>query len=99
MATKQQRKIDRIHALFGIYIGHTCGECCNFVSGQYRTKILRKCMVYGLTHSEASDWRKCWTACKMFDHEYSGRPVIDLMRTKKDPDEPMKGQIDFWGGG
>lgn len=98
MATKQPRKIDRMHALFGIYIGHTCGECCNFVSGQYRSKILRKCMVYGLTHSEASDWAKSWTACKMFDHEYRGRPVIEVNDQKKEPDTPLHGQTDLFGG-
>lgn len=93
MSTKQLRKIDRMHALFGIEVGHTCGECCNFVSGQYRSKILRKCMVYGLSHSEASDWRKFWTACKMFDHEYSGRPVIEIATKVKEPDSPLDGQI------
>lgn len=98
MTKKQPRKINRMHALFGVEVGHTCGECCNFVSGQYRSKILRKCMVYGLTHSEASDWAKSWTACKMFGHEYSGRPVIELRTEKHEPEGPLENQLDLFGG-
>lgn len=90
---KQLRKIGSMHAMFGVEVGHTCGECCNFVSRQYRSKILRKCRVYGMTHSEASDWAKSWTACKMFGHEYNGRPVIEIIEKKKEPDIPLEGQI------
>lgn len=95
---KAPRKIDRMHKLFGVEVGHTCGECVNFVQGRYMSKMLRKCAVYGLTNSEASDWAKSWTACKMFGHEYSGRPVIELTAPKKDPDVPLKNQMDLFGG-
>lgn len=89
------RKIARMHALFGIDRCHKCGECSNFVSGRYMSKILRKCRVYGLTHSQASDWAKSWAACGMFNREYAGRNVIEL--TARDiSEEPMDGQIDLF---
>lgn len=94
----RDKKIALMHRLFGVETGHTCGECINFISLQYRSKILRKCAVYGLTHSEASDWAKRWTACKMFGNEYSGRPVIELRTEKKEPEEPLEGQLDLFGG-
>lgn len=98
MPKKHTRKIDRMHKLFDLEPGHTCGECVNFICGQYRSKILRKCMVYGLTHSEASDWAKSWPACKMFGHEYRGRPVIELRETQNEPEMPLEGQLDLLGG-
>lgn len=93
MATKQLRKIDRMHAMFGIEVGNTCGECVNLVRYCTGKRTFWKCAVYGLTMSESSDWRKGWTACKMFDHEYSGRPVIEIETKVKEPDRLLDGQI------
>ena len=89
------RKLELMHNQFGRCDGHTCGECSNFVSGRYHDKMLRKCGVYGLTHSEASDWAKRWAACGMFCKEYTGRPVIELVRptTLKAKGEPLENQI------
>lgn len=94
----RDKKIALMHRIFGVETGHVCGECINFISRRYRTKVLRKCAVYGLTHSEASDWARSWTACKMFGHEYSGRPVIELRTKEKELEEPLKGQLDLFGG-
>lgn len=91
------RKITRMHVLFGVDPCHTCGECSNFVSGRYMSRILRKCKVYGLTHSQASDWAKSWTACGMFNREYAGRNVIELM-DRKVAKEPLEDQMDLFGG-
>lgn len=37
------RKIARMHELFGVDACHKCGDCSNFVSGRYMSKILRNC--------------------------------------------------------
>lgn len=62
-----------------------------------RDMMLRKCQVYGLTHSEASDWAGKWTACGMFNREYNGRPIIEMRRgggrRPSPPPEPLPGQI------
>lgn len=64
-------KIDLMHQQFGVCDGHACRECRNFVPGDYHGKTLRKCTVYGLTHSEATDWAGRWLACGMFGREYT----------------------------
>lgn len=91
------KKIERMHALFGLDEHHKCGECCNFASGRYMSKILRKCQAYGLTHSSASDWAKSWVACGIFDQEYTGRRVIKLT-DRENLVVPLEGQIDLFGG-
>lgn len=97
MARKSTRKIDRIHQLFGLEPGRTCGECINLVCIQSGRRVRYKCMVYGCTSSEASDWDKSWTACRMFGHEYSGRSVIELQEQDKEPELPLEGQMSLLG--
>lgn len=89
------RKIDRMHALFGLQDGHTCGECSNFVRGKYRGMMIQKCKVYGMTHSTASDWAKRYPACGMFNHNYTGVDVIRLSKQfkKQDDEHPLDGQL------
>ena len=60
--------------------------------------ILRKCTVYGATHSEASDWRKKYVACGMYCKEWSGTEIIRTMRHSgmpKPPEQPLDGQMDL----
>lgn len=94
---KTIRKIELMYRVFGKCEGHTCGECNNFCSGRYHDKIVRKCEVYGLTHSEASDWAKRWTACGKFNQEYTGRPIIEMVKHNsskpKEPEPPLEGQV------
>lgn len=92
------RKIDLMHRQFGKCEGHTCGECNNLREGRYHDKILRKCKVYGMTHSEASDWAKRWLACGLFNKPWDGKPIMQLVRPiRKDKEEmqntPLEGQI------
>ena len=92
------RKIDLMHRQFGKCDGHTCGECSNLVEGRYHDKILRKCKVYGMTHSEASDWAKRWLACGLFNKHWADKPIIRIVRpTRKDKEEmqntPVEGQM------
>lgn len=92
------RKIDLMHRQFGKCDGHTCRECSNLVEGRYHDKVLRKCKVYGMTHSEASDWAKRWLACGLFNKQWGDKPIMRLVRpTRKDKEEmqntPLDGQI------
>ena len=84
------RKLALMHQKFGRCEGHICGECSNLISGCYRGRTLRKCEVYGLTHSEASDWAKRWVACGMLNRIYAGRPIIELVRGKKVPTDGLQ---------
>lgn len=96
------RKIDLMHKVFGKTGGmHICKECSNFVQGQYHDRILRKCKVYGLTHSQASDWAKRYEACGMFNKEWKGHDIIELVkRGGVQPKDviPLDGQIAFDNG-
>lgn len=91
------RKIDLMHQMFGKVERFKCKDCSNLVCGRYHDKTLRKCKVYGLTHSEASDWALKYIACGMFNKEYSGQPIIRLVRRNsceaKLSEEPLPGQI------
>ena len=90
-----KRKLELMHALFGVGEG-SCGECSHFVSGRYRSRTLRKCKVYGLTHSEASDWAKKWQACGLKDKYTNQRNIIRLVRRDKtDIPEELDGQIEM----
>lgn len=82
-----KKKNELMRQLFGACEGHVCKECSNFTTGRYTDKTLRKCRVYGLTHSEASDWAGRWPACGMFNMRRGGGRRTSL------PPEPLEGQI------
>ena len=94
------RKIEAMHERFGVMPGKRCEDCSNLIQGDYRGIHLRKCTVYGATHSEASDWRKKYVACGMFGKEYNGRPIIELLKCatrKVDKEQPIEGQMTIGG--
>ena len=89
------RKIDEMHRRFGVLQGKRCEDCGNLIKGFCGNTFLRKCTVYGATHSEASDWRKKYVACGMFDKEWSGREIIRTIHNAgaKAPEQPLEGQM------
>lgn len=98
------RKIDEMHRLFGRYAGleaKQCKDCSNFYRRRVG-KLYRKCDIYGDSASESTDWNASFEACGMFNQEYSGTPIIDVLKSKKGkPDAPIKGQMslsDLIGG-
>mgnify|MGYP003571254749 CR=1 FL=1 len=93
-----KRKIDAMHLRFGILPDKRCEDCTNLIKGKYHGLSLRKCTVYGATHSEATDWRKKYIACGMYNKGYTGtRPIIELLKCGKREFEeiPIHGQIDL----
>ena len=93
------RKIDLMHRLFGVSDGHACREGSNFVKGKYHDRTLCKCRVYGMTHSEATDWAGRWQACGAFNRTLNRQPVVREVRPERKHKEadntPMDGQISF----
>ena len=92
------RKIDLMHKHFGVCDGHTCRECSNLVEEPYHGRMYRKCKVYGQSNSEATDWAKRWLACGMFNGNYNGRPIVELVtptRTNREEAQriELEGQI------
>lgn len=94
------RKIALMHQFFG-KDGGICKDCNHFLRVQYRGSNCRKCEVYGLTHSEASDWNASFPACGLFNKEYKGREMIRFVTPERKQEidyEPLEGQIDLLGG-
>lgn len=85
-----------MHILFGTADGK-CGDCKHFVQGRYRDLNLKKCEIYGLTHSEASDWAKRWQACGCYNKDVPNRNVIRLVRSSAEKESiQVDGQQGFW---
>lgn len=95
------RKIELMHKLFGAAEGQKCKDCCHFLTGRYHDRIYHKCEVYGLTHSDASDWRNGFQACGLFNQLTDRNNIIRLAErdtVPREPDEPIPGQMDLLGG-
>lgn len=69
----------------------TCIKCNNFIhnKGGYS-----KCKHYGYTHSEASDWKQKQRGCGLFNQDYTGRKVIELVKPDRRIEQPeIEGQM------
>ena len=90
------RKIEAMHILYGTGEGF-CDDCPFFREGWYHDRHYFKCVVYGMTHSEATDWRRKYAACGLKHKETrpDERPVIDRLRGQKthEEEEQIEGQI------
>lgn len=62
-----ERKIQAMHKRFGTCGVLLCKDCSHLISGNYHDRRYHKCELYGLSHSEATDWRLSWQACGMYD--------------------------------
>jgi hypothetical protein len=89
------RKLKAMHCYFGESPGRKCGDCCHLEEYEYHGRNYRKCKVYGVSHSEATDWARRWPACGQFGKPYTGPEVMGLLpRGKaKKVEEPMEGQL------
>lgn len=93
-----ERKIDAMHRRFGVCILHKCKDCDHLISGRYHDHIYHKCELYGLTHSEATDWRLSYQACGMYNMPVDMdrvTPMIYQIRRSPKPDIPINGQVRF----
>ena len=95
---KEERKINAMHVMFGSCDGHTCGECSNLITGKYHEKTLRKCRLYGVSHSEATDWAKRWPACGKFNCDDRNVCVIRRVIARRPPEALIDGQMKMLDG-
>lgn len=63
-----KRKIDAMHKMFGI-AANTCEHCKHLITYDWRDRRYFKCEVYGESNSEATDWRKKYIACGLFNKD------------------------------
>ena len=86
-------KIDKMHSLFGEIKDHKCKECCHYKTETYHGKSYRKCVCYGQSNSEATDWKASYTACGLFNQPWDGDIEIYKTTAIKAEEKPIKGQI------
>lgn len=94
------RKITAMHREYGKDIAHRCADCPNlFVYIANKTKTCYKCMAYGVSSSEASDWAKSWTACGLYGKPLDADhvPLIKRLTSTKQQEKPIDGQMTFLG--
>ena len=84
------RKADAMHSMFGFGNG-SCGDCSHLHPTRYHDKNYYKCDVYGITNSEASDWRLKYQACGLKNETYNGSPIINYL--KREPKRKNNLQI------
>ena len=89
-----EQKISRMYKYFGkSESDKKCKDCSNLIRVECGNRRVSKCLVYGITCSEASDWKRSHLACGMFDKDYDGRPIIRVYEQKTVQDEQIEGQM------
>ena len=87
------RKIMAMYDMFG-RVKNVCGNCCHLKGdkGEYR-----KCEVYGISHSAATDWALGWQACGAFNliSVRERNLYKSLPRKIEFHDEPLEGQMEM----
>ena len=86
------RKIDLMHREFGVSPGNKCKTCSNFWRGRYHDRMYSKCAVYGMTHSEASDWSGRYDACGLYGREWEHGDVMRMVTPNSMAQEQIDGQ-------
>lgn len=92
----EKRKIDAMHKLFGM-APLECRQCPHLTRMYARAKKYIKCKAYGLTASEASDWKLSNIACGLITGPLPKGFVPVIERLKHAPrasdDKPIEGQM------
>ena len=86
-------KIAYMHARFGERVGEKCKDCQHCLRCKIGNKVLRKCEVYGVSLSEATDWRASNTACGLFNVDTEYRAIYKERGRVPRVEEPLSEQI------
>lgn len=85
------RKIEKMHQLFGTTPKEKCKTCSHLHGG---VNDYRKCLVYGNSRSEATDWALSWDACGLWNKPYNGDvPIVRLNSGVIKPNMQCEGQM------
>ena len=89
-----EQKINRMYKYFGKSgSDKKCKDCSNLIRVECGNRRVSKCLVYGDTFSEASDWKQSHKACGMLNQYYDGRPIIEIYEQRRKADEQIEGQM------
>lgn len=91
------RKIKAMYRFYGMDPNkRVCIECDHIVCGEYHGKRYYKCKVYGCSHSEATDWKKSYTACGLINKPFpdGDKRIIDVLKHDRAKEEvQLEGQL------
>ena len=76
------RKIEAMHAMYGVEPGEKFRDCCNLAS-YTQSRTWYKCEAYGLGHGESTDWAKGNTACGLYNIPFANlhkRTMIQMLK-------------------
>lgn len=91
-----ERRIFAMHKRFGTCGALRCRDCCHLISGEYHDRRYHKCELYGMSHSDSTDWRLLWQACGMYNVPVNMNiwvPLADQINHGKKQDKPLDGQM------
>lgn len=91
-------KIEAMHRYYGVdKQGRKCKDCPHFISTMPTDRRYFKCLVYGKSCGESSDWRAKYLACSLIDQPFPTSDMRIKDRLKHESRgkviEQLKGQI------
>lgn len=91
-------KIERMYDLFGKTEQLKKCESCDHLVAERANRTYYKCEIYGLSDSEATDFRKSWAACGQYNRPWNGDiPVYKLYTgVSKKEDVQCEGQLSLF---
>lgn len=75
-------KINAMHAHHGVCSEQQCKNCCNYITYRYRDRTMRKCVAYGDTRSQSTDWTGKYMACGLFGKPFDGDNQLPMIKRK-----------------
>ena len=94
-----ERKIQAMHKRFGTCGAMRCKECSHLIGGAYHGRSYYKCELYGISRSEATDWRISNQACGMFNMEVDmdrWQPILkQILWQDMKTEQPLEGQLNW----
>ena len=70
MGQVTKKKIEKMHYLFGKIERHKCKECSRLICKiDWNRRRYYKCLNYGRSNAESTDWKLSYEACGMFNKE------------------------------
>lgn len=93
------RKIDAMHKRYGT-VDEKCKVCRWLLRFDYHGKRYYKCKLYGVSHSEATDWRLSYQACGALnipeDELDAYSPYLMQIIRERNAEPPLEGQISLF---
>ena len=88
------RKISKMYQWSGgTDYRNVCNWCGNLVKTKRNQRTVHKCKIYGITDTPETDWQPQHIACKAYNLDYQGEPVIHGGQLKKTAVDDIEGQM------